>query len=92
MIRGDIIKNPYSKLINHMREQGGKNNTPYVQLGTVVVQDPLTIKFGDLQIGKDNLFVSQHLLPYGLEQGDTVALAPSLDEQTYIVLAKVVRP
>jgi len=57
------VKNPYSKLINHMRTQGGKNNTPYVQIGVVVSADPLTIKLGDLQIGKENLLVADYLLP-----------------------------
>lgn len=57
------MKNPYSALINHMREQGGKNNTPYVQVGLVISPDPLTIKLGDLQIGKDNLLVADYLLP-----------------------------
>jgi len=46
-----------------MREQGGKNNTPYVQVGIVVAADPLTIKLGDLQIGKENLLVADYLLP-----------------------------
>jgi|SRR5665648_117132 len=131
------MKNPYSKLINHMREQGGKNNSPYVQVGVVVSEDPLTIKLGDLQIGKANLLVADYLLPDyarkisipitdgsgvmssesvgdhgshthditqlsitegditftdGLKRDDIVALIPTLDEQTYIVLVKVVRP
>ena len=129
------MKNPYSALINHMREQGGKNNTPYVQIGLVVSADPLTIKLGDLQIGKENLLVADHLLPDyarkisipitdgsgvmssvpvgdhgshthtiselgiadggitftdGLKADDIVALIPTLDEQTYIVLARIV--
>lgn len=46
-----------------MREQGGKNNSPYVQVGVVVSEDPLTIKLGDLQIGKANLLVADYLLP-----------------------------
>ena len=57
------MKDPYSRLINHMREQGAKYNTPYVQVGVVVTADPLTIKLGDLQIGKENLLVADYLLP-----------------------------
>ena len=120
-----LIRNPYSELIGHMRTQGGKNNTPYVQVGVVVSVDPLTIKLGDLQIGKDNLLVAEYLLPNyarkysasgnikfvttisvdtdntqngdltftdGLAENDIVALISTLDEQTYIVLAKVVSP
>ena len=146
-IRSDSLKNPYSSLIEHMRTQGGKNNTPYVQIGLVVSADPLTVKLGDLQISRDNLLVADHLLPDyarkyelsgniqfsesgdlgstdsasvgdhgshshgitslnidtdnttqsgdltfkdGLKANDIVALIPTLDEQTYIVLAKVV--
>jgi len=129
------IKNPYSAIINHMRMQGAKFNTPYVQVGVVVSPDPLTIKLGDLQIGKENLLVADYLLPSytrklnlpvtegsgtmssasvgehgshthsitelgitegdatltdGLKASDIVALISTLDEQTYIVLARVV--
>jgi hypothetical protein len=141
------LKNPYSSLIEHMRTQGGKNNTPYVQIGVIVSADPLTVQLGDLQIGKDNLLVADYLLPDytrkyelrgdiqfnengsfgatdsatvgdhgshshsltgididtddttqsgdltfkdGLKIDDIVALIPTLDEQTYIVLARVV--
>lgn len=129
-----------------MRTQGGKNNTPYVQVGVVIASDPLTVKLGDLQIGKDNLLVADYLLPDysrkytesgnikfdesgslgtttgttvgsygshthdiatlsvdadntqsgdftfsdGLAKDDIVALIPTLDEQTYIILARVV--
>ena len=122
------MRNPYSGLVNHMRTQGAKYNTPYVQTGTVISADPLTIKLGDLQIGKESLLVADYLLPnyarkitiptttatgstttesimsvgipdgditftdYGLKENDIVALIPTLDEQTYIVLAKVVSP
>jgi len=122
MARSDSIKNPYSELIGHMRTQGGKNNTPYVQVGIVISPDPLTIKLGDLQIGRANLLVADYLLPGygrkyttsgnvsmpalsintsntqsgdlafsdGLATDDIVALIPTLDEQTYIILARVV--
>lgn len=62
-VRGDIVNNPYSRLINHMRTQGAKLNTPYVQIGVVVSAEPLAIKLGDLQIGKENLLIADHLLP-----------------------------
>ncbi|MDQ7096942.1 DUF2577 domain-containing protein [Desulfosporosinus sp. PR] len=121
------MRNPYSALINHMRTQGGKNNTPYVQVGRVVTPEPLTLKLGDLQIGKESLLVADYLLPNyerklnipmtpasgnttegsissvevpdgdikftdGLGADDLVALISTLDEQTYIILAKVVSP
>lgn len=57
------MRDPFVRILEHMQEQGGKNNTPYVQMGLVVSADPLTIKLGDLQIGKDNLLVADYLLP-----------------------------
>ena len=95
--------------------------------GWLFPRRPLTIKLGDLQIGKDNLLVADYLLPDyvrkitipttgatgstteegvtsvgipdgnisftdGLKTDDIVALISTLDEQTYIVLAKVVSP
>ncbi|WP_407308535.1 DUF2577 domain-containing protein [Desulfosporosinus sp. SB140] len=121
------MRNPYSALLNHMRTQGSKNNTPYVQIGLVVSLNPLTLKLGDLQIGKENLLAADYVLPNyerkinipttpasgsttegsvtsvgvpdgeikftdGLRVDDLVALIPTLDEQTYIILAKVVSP
>lgn len=131
------MKNPYSELVNHMRTQGAKYNTPYVQIGVVTTADPLSIKLGDLQIGADNLLVADYLMPSyqrkvsmpitegggtmsevvvgdhgshthvitelsindgavtftdGLKKDDLIALIPTLDEQTYIVLSKVVKP
>jgi len=77
-----------------MRTQGAKFNTPYVQVGVVISSDPLTIKLGDLQIGKENLLVADYLLSGyltdGLKAEDSVALIATLDQQTYIVLARVV--
>lgn len=121
------MRDPYVRILEHMRAQGGKNNTPYVQVGVVITPDPLTIKLGDLQIDKENLLVADDLLPgytrkitipttpatgstteegitsigipdgnisltNGLKANDIVALIPTLDEQTYIVLTRLVSP
>jgi hypothetical protein len=105
----------------------------------VISADPLTIKLGDLQIGKENILIADYLLKdyereieiaetdgsgtmssesvgdhgshthsiskiavaeggivkftnNGLEADDIVALTPTPDGQTYIVLAKLVEP
>ena len=127
IVRGDVMKNPYVGLIEHMQKQGGKNNTPYIQTGVVITSDPLTIKFGDLQLSKNDLLVADYLLPNyarkitipttpasgstttgsitsigipdgtitltdGLKADDIVALIPTLDEQIYFVLARLVSP
>ncbi|MBW9158867.1 DUF2577 domain-containing protein [Clostridium tagluense] len=62
------MNDPYSGLVNHMREQGAKYNPPAIQIGIVISSDPLTIKVGDLQLDKDDILVADYLLKnYKLE-------------------------
>lgn len=128
--------NPYSMIIEIMREQGAAKNPPVIMLASVVVSSPnLVIKVGDLQLGKENLLVADYLM-HGYERsvsftstqtnsttnstevgdhgshshsitgmeisqgkmmmidsintGDILAVIPTYDEQTFIILAKVV--
>lgn len=61
-----------------MRVQGAKFNTPYVQIGVVTALDPLTVKLGDLEIGKDNLLIADYLLSnYGRKM--TIPDVPATD-------------
>ncbi len=57
------LDNPYSGIINIMREQGAKNNAPNLMLGKVVSTSPLLIQVGDIQLDKDNLYVADYLMP-----------------------------
>lgn len=57
------LDNPYSGIINIMREQGAKNNAPNIMLGRVVRNSPLLIQVGDIQLDKDNLYVADYLMP-----------------------------
>lgn len=84
-------ENPYARLIQIMQEQGAKKNPPSMMLGQVVQGFPdLIIKFGRLQLEKNDFYISSNLLD-NLEPGDTVASIPTVDRQYYIILAKVVR-
>lgn len=58
------LDNPYAGIVNLMREQGGKNNSPDIMLGEVLTPFPeLTIKTGDVQLDKDNLLMADYLMP-----------------------------
>lgn len=57
-----IKDNPYSKLIEQMRKQGGSVNSPDIQIGRVVSPSPLVVQIGDLQVDRDNLLIADYLL------------------------------
>lgn len=55
--------NPYSKLIEIIRDKGSSNNPPSIQIGEVISPLPnLIIKIGDLQVDKDNILIADYLL------------------------------
>jgi hypothetical protein len=57
------VDNPYSGIINLMKTHGAADNAPNIMLGEVLTVSPnLTIKAGDLQLDKDNLFIADYLL------------------------------
>ncbi|MCB2300938.1 DUF2577 domain-containing protein [Clostridium tagluense] len=55
-------KNPYSTLINIIKDNGASYNPPSIQLGQVHSESPLIIKVGDLQLTCRNLLISDYLL------------------------------
>lgn len=56
-------ENPYSKLIEIMKDAGSSNNPPSIQIAEVVSPPPnLIIKMGDLQVDKDNILIADYLL------------------------------
>ncbi len=79
--------NPYIEILKHMQDQGAKYNPPSIQLGEMINSN--TCKIGDLQIDKDNLLIADDLL--NIKAGDIVAVIPTNDMQTYIILARVVK-
>ncbi|QAT40828.1 DUF2577 domain-containing protein [Clostridium sp. JN-9] len=56
------MKNQYIELIKHMQKQGTKFNPPAIEIGVVINAEPLTIKIGDLQLTKDDIWVADFLL------------------------------
>lgn len=58
------LDNPYSQLVNLIREQGTRGNSPDLMLAEVLTPYPeITVKAGDIQLDKDNLFIADYLLP-----------------------------
>lgn len=55
-------KNPYTTLINHMRNQGAHYNPPSIEIGKVSSEDPLVVQVGDLPLAKKNLYMADYLL------------------------------
>lgn len=55
------IGNPYSEIINQMRNQGAYYNPSGIEIGTVTNEDPLTVQLGDLPLNKDNLWTADYL-------------------------------
>lgn len=55
--------NPFSSLIEIIREQGSFNNSPCVIIGEILSPPPnIAIKVGDIQLDKDNLYIADYLL------------------------------
>ena len=55
--------NPYSKIIEIIKDKGASKNPPSIQIGEVISPPPnLIIKIGDLQVDKDNILIADYLL------------------------------
>ncbi|KNF10053.1 protein of unknown function DUF2577 [Gottschalkia purinilytica] len=84
--------NPYSTMLGLMRKHGTIDNPPSLTLATVSSSTPLKIKVSGVEIDTSNILIGEHVIKEKpLNTGDTVAIVPSNDRQTFIVLAKVVR-
>lgn len=65
--------NPYSNLINMIKDYGASYNPPSIEIGQVLSDSPLTIKLGDLQLNSSNLLISDHLVKeYKREIDETI--------------------
>lgn len=92
-------KNPYTEIIDVMRQQGKAFNPPSILIGEVSAPPPdLKIKIGNIQIDKDNILVADRSIfyyfnyvgDYAIKPGDRLAIMPTQDMQTFIVLCRVV--
>jgi hypothetical protein len=82
--------NPYMDILHLMRKHGAKVNSPSLLLGEVVSvsPQPFIIKVNGIHIDKDNLLISSSV---GLlSVGDTLAIMPMDNRQTFVILCKVV--
>lgn len=79
-----------------MQEQGKKYNTPAVCIGKVVKTHPFQIETGEMLLEQEDILISSALVdtnnrPNNLKQDELLALIPTENRQTYIVLCKVVK-
>jgi len=85
---------PYVKILNTMKSKGAESNPPGIVTGTVISPPPnLIIETKDLQIYKDDILIADYLLNATITtliKGDRVAIMPTVDLQTWIVLCKAV--
>lgn len=80
--------NPYSKILNIIRNQASGQIPVTFRFGTVVSSAPLKIDVSDTtQTGEDLL---KNAAIGELHSGDSVLLVPIDDGQKFIVLCKVV--
>jgi hypothetical protein len=97
----------YNKIINLIRQEGGADIAPFILLGEVLSVSPLLVLVNNVQLDKDNLYISDDLITshshtysggttseYNptLQAGDRVAIMPTQDKKTFIILNKVVKP
>lgn len=71
-----------------MQKEGAENNPPPIGLGVVLSSNPLKIKVKDLILNRENMLVNVDIKELNIN--DLVATIPIEDNQTYIILAKVV--
>jgi hypothetical protein len=98
----------FSKILQLIRKQGAYHNPPSILIGEVTSLTPFKVKTGDLELDNEHLLVADQLLRPAvsgspgtydyttivqtLSVGDSVAILPTEDLQTFIVLCKVVKP
>lgn len=85
---------PYVKILKATRKEGSRDNPPSICTGTVISPPPnLIVQVNNMQIYKDDILIADCLLNATittLSEGDKVAVMPTVDLQTWIVLCKVV--
>lgn len=70
--------------------KGETTNSSLLCLGAVTQSSPLQIKTGELELDQDDLLLSNTVT--NLKQGDILLLYPMTNNQSYIVICKVVKP
>lgn len=76
-----------ARLLNIMREQGGKDNPSLPEIGTMTSSNSCTI--GELPLDDDDLLINSSLKGK-LEKGDEVLVTQIMDQDVYVIICKVV--
>lgn len=89
--------NAYEEILNLMRGEGKKDNTPPIQIGEMQGED--TCKIGKLILSGNDLLIAEHLktgyrcesgLVSPLKRGDIVTVYRMSDE-IYLILERMVK-
>lgn len=79
------MDNNYSKLLSILKKDSG-NSGGDIRIGTIVSVGPLTVKMGELQLGKEFLYIDKQLKTV-IKNGDMVAIASINSGQKFIVFS-----
>ena len=82
-----------NRILAVIQQEGAKNNPSELLLGEVISQNPISIKFGELPLNRDDLFINKTLITdnsFNCLPGATVILYPVMDNQKYLVLCEVI--
>lgn len=87
--------NPYTTLVKTMREEGSAYNPPSLNIGEIISPlGNLRVKVNGLILDKTDLLIAEDLVHSSkfidLKKGDKVLVFPTEDNQTHIIVSKVV--
>ena len=80
--------NPFSALVEAIREDSQKRIPAYYRFGNIVSENPLKVNVGGIIQDSGALFKNASLSYFN--EGDRVLLIPIEDEQRYVIVCKVV--
>lgn len=80
--------NPFSALVNSIRDDNKKQSASYYRLGTVISVEPFMVDVAGTS-QDEGAFLKNSMLNF-FEEGDRLLLMPIEDEQRYIIICKVV--
>ncbi len=81
-------ENPFSALLNLMRQQGAASNPPPWGVGEVAQLSPVKIRFGGVLLEPSQLFWLHGFTDSQLKAGSQVAVLPDPDFTMFLILGE----
>ena len=85
-----MTENPFSRIVNTIREDNRSQVAASFRMGTVITVEPLMVEVAGNVQEREDLLKSGNLYLGDLEAGDRLLLVPIENEQRYIIVCKVV--